>query len=477
MDLSEQSECMKSFYNLKHDPFGVIVDSMVFSGAGRRFELAETIRHVLSFSHQDVLLAGPLGAGKRTLAQKMLTMLDDQWRVAWIDGSEVDSVNFVLNELVGQFALGVQVDGDQNAAIRTVMDVTEKRSDAGESFLIVVQYASQLTKDVFDVLSRLHDKSSNKDLRIRQFWLTQDLNAFPSPIEENDWYQSSLEPFNDHEAGQYLKDRFIAAGSKNILPVHPKDISRLNQLSGGIPLVLNDLARDYLIAATFRDNKKDRSFPVAHVIAAIAMLAFVVLAVVYQVSERKTVSIPLANNLQSEGVLSPVEQKLAEVVAKVEEKQHAPISEHLPVPPEMNVISSEPVAEVFEVVHASSVQVESAVEMQKLPEASDVEQASFVEVTSPLSLLERAQNEEYTLQLIGVREKAKLGSLVQLFEDAENVDIVETQYKNLPWFVLIYGQFDSRSQALNSVPKLPDPFKNQQPWIRTFGSIKADIVN
>jgi len=482
VDLSEQSERMQSYYNLQHDPFGAIVDAMVFSGAGNRYETAETIRHLMAYSHQDSLLIGTVGSGKRMLAQQVLKMLEDPWRIAWIDGSETDSVTSLLKELVGQFGLGLRLDGNPEELLKRIGEITSTRTDNDESFLIVVQFADQLSVEIIEQLKLLRTYSADLSFRVRQLWLSDNIKGFAKPINEEDWYVHSLESFSDQDAEQYLKDRLIAAGNVSDFPITAKDINRLNQMSHGNPSQLNDLARDYLISATFRTAEKTQSFPLTHVIAGIAALSLVVIAFLYNVSERKevTTDAPIAI---SEEPLSDVEKKLAVAVAKVEAKQQQAAL------PEDDVTSdSEPDVEQIDIAQKEDDSAPSndvvntdvvVLDEVVLTDDSLSDDAGEVIIAPEISLdrlLTRGNADEYTMQLIGVREKPKLDALVSSFGDTSNVDIVQTEYKGKPWFVLIYGRYPSKASALKDVDQLPAVFKSQEPWVRTFESIRSEEV-
>ncbi|TCS38229.1 SPOR domain-containing protein [Reinekea marinisedimentorum] len=487
MDLSEQSERMQEHYNLHHDPFGALVDAMVFSGAGGRYEAAETIRHLLSYSPQEILLYGQPGSGKRTLAQHVLKMLEDHWRIAWIDGSDTESVVALLKEVVGQLGLGLRVESNPELLLPQLVELASQRAQNDEMFLIVVQFADRLPKDVFSCLQQIRGLSEDTEFRIRQFWLADSVEKLPAALDEEACYAHELTPFAPLDASQYLKDRLVAAGGMNIFPFTEKDISRLNQLAKGLPMELNEIARDYLIGSTFKTTEKKQAFPVTHVIAGLAALCLVVLAFLYNANVKKTDEIEIQSAITpvAESGMTSIEEKLAKAVAKVEAIQAQPNAER-----ESAALTPQKAAEVKSDVTTAPVEPEQAVVAQpevvseveskaveepKAP-AEPVQQAEVVDIKpSSTRLIDIAADAEFTMQLIGVREREKLVPLKAKFSQPEKVDLVETQYKGLPWFILIYGRYTTKEAAVKDAASLPEPFAGQQPWYRTFAAIRSDM--
>lgn len=481
MDMSEQTERMQSMYHLQHDPFGALVDAMVFSGAGGRYETAETIRHLLTYSHQDSLVLGQAGTGKRMLAQQVLKMLEEHWRVAWIDGSETDSLVDLLREIVGQLGLGLRLDADADELLQRIIEITAARTHNDESFLIVIQFADRLPVDILAKLKLLRGTGEALESRVRQLWLCNSLDDFVAPLDEDDWYAHPLERFNDTAAEQYIKDRLIGAGNVSGVPIGVKDIHRLNQMAGGLPDRLNELARDYLISTTFKTGEKGRSFPFTHVMAGLAAVVLVVIAYVYNesVGEREVVTIvPVAVQ-----PMSAVEKKLAEAVASVEAKQQNLVAKEEPV-----ALLETPIAladtTILAPVAPEAPQAAKIVELPKavVPSAESQSVKVPVSVTKVAAapakarLLTNGAPEAFTQQLIGVRDRTMLEQLLPQFAASESVDIVESVHKGKAWFILIHGQFDTKEAALQATAGLPAIFKDQTPWIRTFKSIRTEAV-
>lgn len=462
MDLPEQSERIIAHFGLKFDPFGSLVDTMVFSGACGRYETVETVRHLLAYSQQDGLISGVPGAGKRMVAQQVIKLLEDEWRVCWIDGSDTDTPEILFQEIIGQLGLGIKLGGSNAESVKKIVEVCAARSETEESFLILVQFADRMSEAIAGTLMQFRQQAISSDSRIRQLWLCNDLESLPIDVFDDDWYHHALTAFDDAAAEQYLKDRFVAAGHIGDLPIPEKDVARLNQMAKGLPMKLNELATDYLISATFRTAEKKQKFPITHLVAGLAALSLVVIAFLYQTSDGPEIETEVA---EPSGSVTPsaVEQKLAEAVARVEAQQAPPPLEPDVVEPPAVIGTDQPLLPTAQP------------EPQQLPApAATPVPAPAQPAAQPTRLLTRGDNAEFTMQLIGVRDRARLDPLIAKFSDRNAVDVVQTTYQGRPWFVLIYGQFPTRALAQSASSSLPSDFAGQELWIRTFAAVRQD---
>lgn len=484
MDEAGQFERIEQFYGLKHDPFGSLVDAMAFSGVGGRYELVETLRHLLNYSPQDGLLIAPAGFGKRTLVQQVLKVLDDSWRIAWIDGSDIELVSELIQEIIGQFGLGIRTDQPPSQILTQINKVVSVRIESSENFLVVLQFADRLDAEIADWLVSLRD-SFHVESRMKQLWLIESESELSTTLPEADWFGQRLNPMSLADAQKYLEDRFQAAGYSEELPISDKDLSRLHELSSGSPSKLNQLARDYLISATYQSTPTTNRFPLTHVIAGLGALVLVVIAFLYQQSDQDAGApneiVTLEESIDADGVegSSTMEQRLADAVAAVEARQQAAqqTSDQTDAESDLGALTnvSEAVSETQqEPVEVASITNSEPAIPSESPEVVGVDEAASSDQEA--RLLDVAEADEFTLQLIGVRERGGLEALVDEFPAGAQTDIIESVFQQAPWYVLIYGRFADRAAAEAAIEELPAAFEDQTPWIRTFSSIREDLI-
>lgn len=82
----------------------------------------------------------------------------------------------------------------------------------------------------------------------------------------------------------------------------------------------------------------------------------------------------------------------------------------------------------------------------------------------------------YTLQLSGMSSKKSL----QKFTVKHNlpqpqITVYQTIRKTKPWYVVIYGQYEKRQDALFASKNLPGTFANMSSWVKTYQTVHQDL--
>lgn len=477
-DMPDQTQRMLDFYGLARDPFGDEVDAAVFSGVAERSDTVEQLKHLLTFSPQDCLLMAPAEGGKRHLAREVLKRFDDEWRVVWLDAGSAGQLDIICRELIGQLGLGLRVDSDTASLFRNIADAIAQRTADGENFLLIVEHADRWSGEVQSWVQSLHTLATQPDLRMRQLWLAESATAIEQAGNDELWFVLVLEPFNEADAAGYLRDRFAAAGHLNGAPIEARDIARLNDLAHGLPGHLNQVVSDYLIAGTFKTTERRQGFPLTHVIAGSAVVTLLVLVFLYSRGgdEEEPESVAVESEMVAPN--SEVQQRLAEAVARVEARQQdsAPVdaSDTNAAPEEPPEPPPEPVAEPLpepEATEAPEVAAEPP-EPEPAPEPEPPAAPAPTDVSLP-GWLADASDTQYSLQLLGVRNRAAIERLIDEQTNPEQFAILTTQLDGRPWHILVYGLYPDSATARADIPNLPDDFSEQSPWARNVADLKA----
>lgn len=82
----------------------------------------------------------------------------------------------------------------------------------------------------------------------------------------------------------------------------------------------------------------------------------------------------------------------------------------------------------------------------------------------------------YTVQLLGLREEQGILAMLKGLPSDEKYRYFRTEYQDGPWYVLVYGDFSDRQQAVNAAAALPKKLRPKSAWIRRVSGIQKGLV-
>ena len=83
--------------------------------------------------------------------------------------------------------------------------------------------------------------------------------------------------------------------------------------------------------------------------------------------------------------------------------------------------------------------------------------------------------DRYTLQLLGGANKSAIESFVKQNGSYRKMGYFETSHQGKPWYVVVYGDFSSRAQAVAAVGNLPAQLKSSNPWPRSAADVQSKM--
>jgi septal ring-binding cell division protein DamX len=76
----------------------------------------------------------------------------------------------------------------------------------------------------------------------------------------------------------------------------------------------------------------------------------------------------------------------------------------------------------------------------------------------------------YTIQLIGVSSRDSIGVFAAKHSLQGELAYIATERAGEAWYILLYGMYESYTEAVKAIQDLPDNLKSQQPWVRKMPS-------
>lgn len=82
----------------------------------------------------------------------------------------------------------------------------------------------------------------------------------------------------------------------------------------------------------------------------------------------------------------------------------------------------------------------------------------------------------FTLQLIGVHDKAKIIEFKKQQNLGDKASYFETTLQGSAWYVLTYGQYKTADDAHAAIKTLPLTVQAQKPWVKPLSAIHSPLI-
>lgn len=79
--------------------------------------------------------------------------------------------------------------------------------------------------------------------------------------------------------------------------------------------------------------------------------------------------------------------------------------------------------------------------------------------------------DHYTMQVLGSYSESTARSFIER-SGLPSLIYVQSLYKGQPWYVVLYGNFETKSQATKAKADLPSVIAKEKPWIRSFSGLQ-----
>jgi general secretion pathway protein A len=234
----------QQFFGLREQPFGVTPDPRyLYLGDGHREALASLFYGIEANRGFLALIAKP-GMGKTTLLFHLLEKFRNRARTAFLFQTQCSSREFMRFLLA---EVGLESDGDFVHMHEQFNRCLEQEARAGNRFIIIIDEAQNLDASVLETVRLL------SDFETPQAKLLQIILAGQPELGEklaqpglNQLHQriasfSSLKPFGPDGTSRFIEHRLRVAGYSGARLFDPRAVSRIAELSAGIPRNINNL--------------------------------------------------------------------------------------------------------------------------------------------------------------------------------------------------------------------------------------------
>ena len=249
------------YYNLKEEPFSISVDNRFYYNSKQHADALIRLKYAAEQRKGLALLVGDIGAGKTTLARRLLDELDE-------NNYESALLVVIHGGVTSEWLLrkiSIQLGVERPADVKTdllgqlynrLVEIHEKKKRT----VVLIDEAQMLqTKEVMEEFRGILniEMDGHKLITFILFGL-QEMDqhlALDEPLKQRVAIRYHLQAFTEKTTEDYVKYRLQIAGSKKEL-FTPSAYSAIHQYSKGIPRLINTLCDNALLEGFLR--KKER---------------------------------------------------------------------------------------------------------------------------------------------------------------------------------------------------------------------------
>ena len=477
----------------------------------------ELILHLLEYSSHLVIVKGEHESGKSTLCNELTQQEESNLIIRKLLVTTHTNTNDIYKAII---------DGDIN---NEQQETAYNQYDLNE-WLARSQSKQQVPALLIDNIDLLDDESINQlfeiiktsneasVLHVCLFCDPSFLERLKEPGINQDDTQSvhiiEMPGLSEKQTEQYIHSKYPADGISNLNLFDDKTIKQIHRLSHGMPGRINALCEQYLDDPAKTPEVKDKK-PAINISSVLMknklILIVVVLLVFLSVGVATLLNLPTNKEVEKQTIKLNLPDKNKETVTDKEivkvdipqEQEPEPITiEELspPVIPEIaNDVNNKSEVIVYNaegqiVAKESELETQTVVEtiveelpvpielasnnepvIETIPEPEPVKVAKTPAppANKDIDWLIKQEPKKYVLQLIGAYEKETIDLYLKSFKDGDDKIISFTaSNKGKEWYVLVYGLYENRDQAVAEIDGLPTKAKLMAPWPRTVGSIK-----
>src|SRR5438309_11642238 len=242
------------YYELAQEPFSNAPVSRFYFNSPQHAQALVRLTHVCSQMKGLAILVGDIGAGKTTLARRLLDSLpEDEYEAALL---VIIHSGVTASWLLKRIALQLGVDAPSEDKLTLLGQLYQRLVrifEQGKKAVVLIDEAQMLqTREIMEEFrGMLNLEVPERKLISFVFFglpeIEKNLKLDP-PLAQRVALRYRLEPFTPESTEAYVKHRMRLAGAPK-MPFSPEAIARVHVHSGGSPRVINTLCDNALFEA------------------------------------------------------------------------------------------------------------------------------------------------------------------------------------------------------------------------------------
>lgn len=247
-------------FGLSKLPFENVPDPAFFFDEGDYARIHNRIKDSLNAGRGLMVVSGPVGSGKTTLSQMIISEFSDSIKLIWMaepPGSSADLFLFIAQELGLKPAAS-----DKTFVLRDIRDALSKINAKGNKCLVIMDESHLISDDTINGVRLLNNLEEGSTKLIQILLLGQDelMKTIKRPDMEHFKQRIAalemLGKMSSDRLRSYISHRIhVAGGNPSIIADTGWEALILALNSGGVPRIINSIC-DRSLHAAFERGKQ-----------------------------------------------------------------------------------------------------------------------------------------------------------------------------------------------------------------------------
>ena len=266
----------ESHFGLRQRPFRPTPDSAWYYPATTHERALAQLVQTLADDEGMALLTGEPGTGKTLLCHRLLEQLGPETSSAFLTNTHTGNRTGLLQALLYDFSLPYEGRSEQELRL-TLTEYLLNNFAAGRRAVIIVDEAHNLPPDLLEELRMLGNLEARQGKAVQVVLVAQPsiLETLRQPplaaLRQRLAVQPQLEPFDVHEATDYLLHRLRTAGGRPETIITDEALEILARGGKGIPRLLNQATHQALTMASQAEARQVDAEAALEALAALSL--------------------------------------------------------------------------------------------------------------------------------------------------------------------------------------------------------------
>jgi putative secretion ATPase (PEP-CTERM system associated) len=235
----------ESYYGFKEKPFQLSPDPRFFFATSHHQRALSYLQYGLDQGEGFIVITGPIGTGKTTIARNLLSSIGDENIVAAQLVTTKLSPDELLELVAAEFKIPLKSDSSKAEVLRSIEAFLIQLHKQGKRALLLVDEAQNLPSETVEELRMLSNVQLDDKPLIQSFLLGQeelkDIIQAPNmeQFRQRIIASAHLKPLNVEEVKSYINHRLQQAGCKKEALFSDDSFELIHQKTLGVPRKIN----------------------------------------------------------------------------------------------------------------------------------------------------------------------------------------------------------------------------------------------